>query len=148
MTGVRQDKISRIVNGQSRIALPDFVRIMDVISPDITRDFLVKAGFDSKYYVSLAMEKSDTFVPISHVARLLRKALSAEEKSLYLLSPPPSYLQNQEGNHPRRACSDHRDFPLLHLPDGDGTTHTIIKNINQIMFGFQLESCMDQKLHN
>lgn len=148
LTGVRQDKISRIVNGQSRISLPDFVRIMDVISPDITKDFLVKAGYDSKYYVTLVMEKSDTFVPIANVAHLLRKAINAKETSLYILSPPPSYLQDQEGNHPRRTCSDHRHFPVFRLPDGDGTPHTIVANLNQNLRSIQLEYFMDQALHN
>jgi transcriptional regulator with XRE-family HTH domain len=43
-TGVSQERISRIVNEESRISLHDFVILSSVLDPDFIRNFLEKAG--------------------------------------------------------------------------------------------------------
>ncbi len=43
-TGVSQERISRIVNEESRISLHDFVILCSVLDADFTRDLLRRVG--------------------------------------------------------------------------------------------------------
>ncbi len=147
LTGIRQDKISRIVNGHSRIALPDFVKLMEVLSPDFTKQMLKNVGKNLNIMLTSGLQKSvesDKFVSKSHLAWLM---LNSQCDSLYQLSPTPPHIQNFKKNYSTRNCRNDRSISLLCFFDGVGAQNTITKNINKIVRDFQMEYRMDQKLY-
>lgn len=92
-TGVSQERISRIVNNESRISLQDFVIITSALDIDFVREFLKKYGKeDILCRLSYRKIVHPLIVPVQQM-----QYLTEYDSCSHLLLQTPSYPQNWKG---------------------------------------------------
>lgn len=134
LTGIRQDRISRIVRAENKISLQDFVMLGMVLAPDAIRDLYKKAGknlnimltseFKNPYAFQFSSQ-ADHYRP-GHVARLMKIASVNEAPSLCPLRPAPLPFSDLKKVITSSSRKDPRCVSNLCLIVGVGrpTTHS------------------------
>jgi transcriptional regulator with XRE-family HTH domain len=140
-SGVSQERISRIVNGVSRISLRDFVTLCAVLDADITKELFRRAGRDCKYYVSKLKKYLLGAGTIIDITPTQRKDFNVPTPShpLFQAPRPSSEIKEHKPGHP---LNDDRMFPMFRFHDGVWITAPIFAHFNQHCCSFQHESGM------
>jgi transcriptional regulator with XRE-family HTH domain len=148
-TGLRQGKISMMVNGNSRISLPDFVRVGKILGPDFIKDSFNVFVRDYKYYVNLAIEKSIGFVssvsksaPINNDVGDLGGACTLSHAPSHELSPVAKAIAPCKWPLTIRSVQKNRMLRWINSIFGGRAKIAIDKNLNQNLCGFQLQHAM------
>lgn len=155
LTGVPQNRISRIIRNKNKISLPDFVKMCEVLHKDFSEYFYEVTGGhnhkqsspDSKYYVNFIPQKSitsDSFQPKSPLARLMLHSADCASSPSHKLPQAPSFIPVFPQDQSIPTCIYDRYYLRFCVADGVWGPPSLFGYSNQIIRNLQLESCMDQ----
>lgn len=140
-TGVSQERISRIVNEESRISLQDFVILGSVLDADFIRELLSKIGGNRIYYVNL---QTENLYELIHTVRHMQSYCFNAESCSHLFFQTPPKPKNWEALNPAPTCRFARSVSDLHQPDGVWIPLTIAKNCNTDRRNFAMQPKLAQ----
>lgn len=154
LTGIPQNRISRIIRNKNRISLPDFVKMCELLNADFSDYFYEVTGGHNHNkddqpidIMSISNSQksiiSDTFNAKSPVAQMMLRYNEYASLLSHPFSPPPSYLQDVPQDDSIPACNRTALYSWLCQLDGVGGTPSIFADINSVERNFQLECRMD-----
>lgn len=145
-TKVSQERISRIVNNESRISLQDFVILCSFLEPEITKELLSK--IEKSRYIMLTSLKENLLNPILMAQYMQGLPCGDFSGSTYwenLLFSYTSKIQNKpqlDSTSTRRSAES---IPDLYQFIGVRKSAPVAKNCNIHCHFFQLQPELAQK---
>ena len=135
-TGIPQDRISRIVNDESRISLHDFVILCSQLDADFTKDLLGRLG-ETRYIMS-TLEVKNPYLQYFPLAQQMLLNVSDEQHSHPFLQAP-SCLEAWSALNSVSIRAFTESKSDLRKPDGVWMPFAFTKNCYTVSDNFKLQ---------